>query len=53
MLAHFVNPSVIGAAEGILEFDVGREGGVQQRGIDDLRVDAKFIKIPNSRIDIA
>ena len=44
---------IIGAAEGILEFNVGREGCVQERGIDDLRVDAEFIQISNSRLHIS
>ena len=44
---------IIGAAEGILEFNVGREGYVQERGIDDLRVDAEFIQISNSRLHIS
>src|SRR5215467_11179648 len=52
MLADFMNPAIVGAAEGILEFDVGRESGVQERGIDDLGVDAEFVEIANSRIDI-
>ena len=52
LLADFMNPAIVGAAEGILEFDVGREGGVQERGIDDLRVYAESIEIPNSRLHI-
>jgi hypothetical protein len=52
LLADFMHPGIVGAAEGILEFDVRREGGVQERGIDDLRVDAECIEIANSRLDI-
>ena len=52
LLADFMNPGVVGAAQGILKFDVGRESGVQQRGIDGLRVDAESIEIPDSRLHI-
>jgi len=45
LLADFLNPGVVGAAEAILEINVGREGDVQERGIDDLCVDAEFIEI--------
>jgi len=39
-----MDPTIVSAAQGVLEFDIGRECGVEKSGIDDLRFDAELVE---------
>ena len=47
-----MDPTIVSAAQGVLEFDIGRECGVEKSGIDDLRFDAELVEIADSCLDV-